>query len=97
MIKLIVSDMDGTFLNPKGAYDKERFQKLLDKMPLSLNKAYDDLKRVIDTEYQNKLDELNKESQIINAMGMLSQDNLGMFDENKHMTFGIDDSSRIKK
>lgn len=32
MIKLIVSDMDGTFLNPKGAYDKERFQKLLDKM-----------------------------------------------------------------
>ena len=32
MIKLIVSDMDGTFLNPKGVYDKERFQKLLDKM-----------------------------------------------------------------
>ncbi|MDO4886062.1 Cof-type HAD-IIB family hydrolase [Streptococcus sp.] len=32
MIKLIVSDMDGTFLNPKGTYDKERFQKLLDKM-----------------------------------------------------------------
>ena len=76
---------------------EERLQKLLDKMPLSLNKAYDDLKSVIDTEYQNKLDELNKESQIINAMGMLSQDNLGMFDENKHMTYGIDDSSRIKK
>ncbi|CBI13695.1 putative HAD-superfamily hydrolase / phosphatase [Streptococcus gallolyticus UCN34] len=29
MIKLIASDMDGTFLNPQGSYDKRRFQDLL--------------------------------------------------------------------
>lgn len=32
MIKLIASDMDGTFLNPQGRYDKERFQQLLDQL-----------------------------------------------------------------
>lgn len=29
MIKLIASDMDGTFLNPQGNYDKRKFQDLL--------------------------------------------------------------------
>lgn len=28
MIKLIASDMDGTFLNPQGNYDKRRFKDL---------------------------------------------------------------------
>lgn len=32
MIKLIATDMDGTFLNPQGRYDKERFQQLLDQL-----------------------------------------------------------------
>ena len=32
MIKLIASDMDGTFLNPQGDYDKVRFQQLLDQL-----------------------------------------------------------------
>ncbi len=32
MIKLIASDMDGTFLNPQGTYDKVRFQRILDQL-----------------------------------------------------------------
>lgn len=31
-IKLIATDLDGTFLNAKGNYDKERFSKLLDQL-----------------------------------------------------------------
>lgn len=32
MIKLIASDMDGTFLDDKHSYDKKRFSELLDKL-----------------------------------------------------------------
>lgn len=31
-IKLIATDMDGTFLDGKGAYDKKRFDRLLSKL-----------------------------------------------------------------
>ena len=31
-IKVITSDMDGTFLDDKGSYDKERFNHILDVM-----------------------------------------------------------------
>ena len=31
-IKVIASDMDGTFLDDKGSYDKERFSQILDAM-----------------------------------------------------------------
>ena len=31
-IKVIASDMDGTFLDDKGSYDKERFHQILDAM-----------------------------------------------------------------
>ncbi|MGT2832938.1 Cof-type HAD-IIB family hydrolase [Streptococcus halotolerans] len=31
-IKMIASDMDGTFLNDKGTYDRKRFEKLLDRL-----------------------------------------------------------------
>ena len=30
--KVIASDMDGTFLDDKGSYDKERFSQILDAM-----------------------------------------------------------------
>lgn len=32
MIKLIASDMDGTFLDEKGSFNKKRFNKILEKM-----------------------------------------------------------------
>ena len=31
-IKVIATDMDGTFLDDKGSYDKERFSQILDAM-----------------------------------------------------------------
>lgn len=31
-IKMIASDMDGTFLNDKGTYDRERFEGILDRL-----------------------------------------------------------------
>lgn len=31
-IKVIATDMDGTFLDDKGSYDKERFRQILDAM-----------------------------------------------------------------
>lgn len=31
-IKVIATDMDGTFLDDRGSYDKERFSQILDAM-----------------------------------------------------------------
>ncbi|WP_256866681.1 HAD hydrolase family protein, partial [Streptococcus pluranimalium] len=31
-IKMIASDMDGTFLNDKGTYDRQRFESILDRL-----------------------------------------------------------------